>query len=95
MWNDFYNDPDHMKKGFFVAPKFMNMDHFNHYINADFRYIDDALKQMDVLDRVCLGLDLVLLPYAIHQLHAIVFFYSDPARTTTSMTDKEPFLATF
>jgi hypothetical protein len=94
-WNNFYDDSDHMKKGFYVVPKHLNMAHFNLHINTDFRFIDEALKQLNVLDLVCIETGLVLLPDAIRKFHATVFFHSDLARTITWMTGKEQFSATF
>jgi hypothetical protein len=95
MWNDFYDDSDPMKQGFYVVPKYLNMDHFSLYTTTDFRFIDDALKQLHILDLVCIEKDLLLLPDAIGQFHATVFFHSDAARTITWMSGKDQYSASF
>jgi hypothetical protein len=65
MWIDFYHDSDHMKKGFYVVPKYLNLDHFSLHTTTDFRFIDDALKRLNILDVVCIEKDLLLLPDVI------------------------------
>jgi hypothetical protein len=95
MWIDFYHDSDHMKKGFYVVPKYLNLDHFSLHTTTDFRFIDDALKRLNILDVVCIEKDLLLLPDVILQFHAIVFFHSDTARTITWMTGKDQYSASF
>ena len=47
-WDDFYNEPAHLKRGILVLPKALNVDYHNLYVATDFRFIDEALKKMDI-----------------------------------------------
>ncbi|KAK1617335.1 hypothetical protein QYE76_022852 [Lolium multiflorum] len=95
LWDDFYDDSDHMKKGFYVLPKYLNMDHFSLCTTTDFRFIDDALERLNVLDLVLIEKDLLLLPDVIRQFHATVFFHSAAACTITWMTGRDQYYASF
>jgi hypothetical protein len=54
MWDDYYDASEHMKSGFYVVPKSLNVEHFQHYASKDFRYINEALLKMDIFDLVTL-----------------------------------------
>jgi hypothetical protein len=54
MWDDYYDASEHMKSGFYVVPKSLNVAHFQQYVSRDFRYINEALLKMDIMDLVTL-----------------------------------------
>jgi hypothetical protein len=55
MWDDYYDASEHMKSGFYVVLKSLYVEHFQHYASKDFRYINEALLKMDILDLVTLS----------------------------------------
>jgi hypothetical protein len=93
MWNDYYDADEHMKSGFYVVPKSLNVEHFQHYVSKDFRYINEALLKMDILDLVTLTESIQ--PMVVRQFFCTVFFHNDPEETFSWMTGKDVFHATF
>jgi hypothetical protein len=93
MWNDYYDADEHMKSGFYVVPKSLNVEHFQHYASKDFRHINEALLKMDILDLVTLSESIQ--PMVVRQFFCTVFFHNDPEETFSWMTGKDVFHATF
>jgi hypothetical protein len=50
MWDDYYDASEHMKSGFYVVPKSLNVEHFQHYASRNFCYINESLLKMDIFD---------------------------------------------
>jgi hypothetical protein len=50
MWDDYYDASEHMKRGFYVVPKSLNVEHFQQYVSKDFRFINEVLLKMDLYD---------------------------------------------
>jgi hypothetical protein len=84
MWDDYYDASEHMKSGFYVVPKSLNVEHFQHFASKDFRYINEALLKMDILDLVTLSEPIQ--PLAVCQFCCTVFFHNDPAESFSWMT---------
>jgi hypothetical protein len=55
MWDDYYDASEHMKRGFYVVPKSLDVEHFQQYVSKDFRFINEALLKMDLYDLVTLS----------------------------------------
>jgi hypothetical protein len=54
MWDEFYDD---LKLNPYVRPCSLNVEWWNMYIDSDFRFVDEALRKMDLFDLVCLKED--------------------------------------
>jgi hypothetical protein len=87
-WQDFYDDPTHMKSGNIVLPKVLNVSYHNLYAITNFCFIDEELPNM-------ISLMKNYNPMLVCQFRATVFFHDDPARTITWMTETAPRSATF
>jgi hypothetical protein len=55
MWDDYYDASEHMKSGFYVVRKSLNVEHFQQYVSKDFHFINEALLKMDIFDLVTLS----------------------------------------
>ena len=93
MWTDFYDDKDHMRVGFFVKSQRLNQPWLNMYLATDFRYVDEALRKMDLMDLACL--EQKYYPDVVRQFFCTVFFHSDPERTMSWMTGDTQFSGTY
>jgi hypothetical protein len=93
MWDDYYDASEHMKSGFYVVPKSLNVEHFQHYVSKDFRCINEALLKMDILDLVTLSEPIQ--PLVVHQFCYTVFFHDDPQESFSWMTGQDVLTAMF
>ena len=92
-WDDFYNEPTRMRRGFFVPPKYLNEDHYAHYLSTDFEHVDVALKKMDVFGLATIKVK--LMPDLIRHFFCTSYFHTDDAHTVTWMTGAKPYSASF
>jgi hypothetical protein len=76
MWDDYYDASDHMKSGFYVVPKSLNVEHFQQYVSKDFCFINEALLKMDLYDLVTLSKPIQ--PMVVCQFSCTVLFHNDP-----------------
>jgi hypothetical protein len=93
MWDDYYDAAEHMKSGFYVVPKSLNVEHFQHHASRDFCYINEALLKMDIMDLVTLSESIQ--PLVVRQFFCTVFFHNDPEESFSWMTGQDVFTATF
>jgi hypothetical protein len=93
MWDDYYDASKHMKSGFYVVPKSLNVEHFQQHVSRDFRYINEALLKMDVMDLVTLSESIQ--PLVVRQFCCTVFFHNDPEESFSWMSGQDVFTATF
>jgi hypothetical protein len=93
MWDDYYDASEHMKSGFYVVPKSLNVKHFQQYTSKDFLYINEALLKMDIFDLVTLSEPIQ--PLVVRQFCCTVFFHNDPALSFSWMTGQDVITAMF
>jgi hypothetical protein len=93
MWDDYYDAPKHMKRGFYVVPKSLNVEHFQQYVSKDFRFINEALLKMDLFDLVTLSEPIQ--PLVVRQFSCNIYFHNDPEDSFSWMTGQDVFTATF
>jgi hypothetical protein len=84
MWDDYYDASEHMKSGFYVVPKSVNVGHFQQYVSKDFRFINEALLKMDLYDLVTLSEPIQ--PLVVRLFCCTVFFHNDPKESFSWMT---------
>jgi hypothetical protein len=89
MWDDYYDASEHMKGGFYVVPKSLDVKHFQRYVSKDFRFINEALLKMDVFDLVTLSEPIQ--PLVVRQFSCTVFFHNDPEESFSWMTGQDVF----
>jgi hypothetical protein len=93
MWNDYYDADEHMKSGFYVVPKSLNVEHFQRHASKEFLHINEALLKMDIMDLVTLSESIQ--PLVVRQFFCTVFFHNDPEETFSWMTGQDVLHATF
>jgi hypothetical protein len=93
MWDDYYDASEHMKRGFYVVPKSLDVEHFQQYVSKDFRFINGALLKMDLYDLVTLSEPIQ--PLVARQFSCTVYFHNDPEDSFSWMTGQAVFTATF
>jgi hypothetical protein len=93
MWDDYYDASEHMKSGYYVVPKSLNVEHFQQYVSRDFCFINEALLKMDLFDLVTLSEPIQ--PLVVRQFSCTIFFHNDPEESFSWMTGQDVFTATF